>query len=151
MSYQSLLRTVKKRGKDAGIKKRVHPHGFRHMAVTQWILNGYNEQEIKHRAGWSKGSTRMFKVYANFTDQEINDRIYEKCGLKTEDKHQVTLKNCPRCNNVLRPTDKFCSQCSLVLDREALDEIQSHEKIMPKLIEVLAASEEGKELLAHFK
>ncbi|WP_321431294.1 hypothetical protein [uncultured Methanolobus sp.] len=27
MSYQSMLRTVKKIGKDAGIKKRIHPHG----------------------------------------------------------------------------------------------------------------------------
>jgi hypothetical protein len=56
----------------------------------------------------------MFKVYANFTDQEINDRIYEKYGLKNEDKRHVTLKKCPRCSNVLRLEDKFCSQCSLV-------------------------------------
>lgn len=44
-------------------------------------------------------------------------------GLKTEDKRHVTLTKCPRCSSVLCPSDKFCSQCSLVLDRQALDEI----------------------------
>jgi integrase len=147
LSYQSILRTVKNIGKFAGIKKRVHPHGFRHMAVTHWILDGYNEQEIKHRAGWSKGSTRMFKIYGNFTDQEINDRIYEKCGLKTEDKRHVTLKKCPRCSNVLRYTDKFCSQCSLVLDRQSLDEIKQYENRLPEILQLVMKSEEARKLL----
>lgn len=148
MSYQSLLRTVKHLGEVAGIKKRVHPHGFRHMAVTHWILDGYNEQEIKHRAGWSKGSTRMFKIYANFTDQEINDRIYEKCGLKTDDKRHVTLKKCPRCSNVLRSEDKFCSQCSLVLDRQSLDEIGKYEAKLPDILQLVMRSEEARKLLS---
>lgn len=147
MSYQSILRTVKNIGELAGIKKRVHPHGFRHMAVTHWILDGYNEQEIKHRAGWSKGSTRMFKIYGNFTDQEINDGIYEKCGLKTEDKRHVTLKKCPRCSNVLRPTDKFCSQCSLVLDRQAYDEIKTYEDKLPEILQMVMRSEKAREIM----
>ena len=88
------------------------------MAITNWILYGLNEQEIKHRVGWSRGSTQMFKIYANFTDHEINNSIFEKYGLKTEDKRHVTLNRCPRCNNVLKPDDKFCSQCALVLYQE---------------------------------
>jgi len=147
MSYQSFLRTVKKLGKAAGIKKRVHPHCFRHLAVTNWILDGYNEQEIKHRAGWSKGSTRMFKIYGNFTDQQINDRIYEKCGLKTENKRHVTLKKCPRCSNTLKPTDKFCSQCSLVLDHKAQDEIGKYESKLPEILQLVMKSEEARKLL----
>ena len=124
---------------------------FRHLAITSWIFDGLSEQEIKHRAGWSKGSTRMFNVYANFTDQEINDSIYEKYGLKTEDKRQVTLKKCPRCGNVLRQEDRFCSQCSLVLDHKAYDDMQKYEKVTPKIIEALASSESGRQLLAHLK
>jgi len=122
---------------------------FRHLAITSWIFDGLSEQEIKHRAGWSKGSTRMFNVYANFTDQEINDSIYEKYGLKTEDKRQVTLKKCPRCGNVLRQEDRFCSQCSLVLNHKACDDMQKYEKVTPKIIEILASSESGRQLMAH--
>lgn len=149
LSYKSFRITIKKIAERAGIKKRVNPHSFRHLAITHWILDGYNEQEIKHRAGWSKGSTQMFKIYANFTDQEINDRIFEKCGLKTEDKRHVTLKKCPRCSNVLRPADKFCSQCSLVLDRQALDEIKTYEDRLPEILQLVMRSEKARELMGN--
>jgi integrase len=118
LSYKTIRKMVKTTAEKAGIKKNVHPHLLRHTAITNWILDGLNEQEVKHRAGWSRGSTQMFKTYANFTDQEINNSIFEKYGLKTKDKRHVTLKKCPRCNNMLRPEDRFCSQCSLVLDQE---------------------------------
>ena len=151
MGYKAIRAALINTGKRAGIKKRLNPHMFRHLAITNWIFDGLSEQEIKHRASWSKGSTRMFNVYANFTDKEINDSIYEKYGLKTEDKRQVTLKKCPRCGNVLRQEDRFCSQCSLVLDHKAYDDMQKYEKVTPKIIEALASSESGRQLLAHLK
>jgi uncharacterized OB-fold protein len=119
--------------------------------MINWILYGLNEQEIKHRAGWSRGSAQMLRVYANYTDQEINDKIYEIYGLKTDNKRHITLKACPRCNNVLRPDDKFCSQCSLVLDHEALKQVQGHEKITPQLIEALVKSDFGRGVLGELQ
>jgi len=147
LSYKTARVMIKNVGLKAGIKKRVNPHSFRHLAITHWILDGYNEQEIKHRAGWSKGSTQMFKIYANFTDQEMNDRIFEKCGLKTEDKRHVTLKKCPRCSNVLKPEDKFCSQCSLVLDHSAQDEIKKYEDKIPEILQMIMQSEKAREMV----
>lgn len=58
--------------------------------------------------------------------------VRENYGLKQENVRHVTLKNCPRCNNILRPTDKFCSQCSLVLDQQSLDEIGKYEARISK-------------------
>lgn len=133
MSYKSWRMTLKNIGMKAGIQKRLNPHTFRHMAVTNWIFDGLSEQEIKHRAGWSKGSDRMFKTYANFTDDEINNSIYEKYGLK-EDRRQITLKKCPRCNNVLRDEDRFCPQCSLVLSNEAFQEVQEQKNDLIQMI-----------------
>ena len=117
-SYRTIRKMIKTTAEKVGIKKHVYPHLLWHTAITNWILDGLNEQEIKHRVGWSRGSTQMFKIYANFTDHEINNSIFEKYGLKTEDKRHVTLNRCPRCNNVLKPDDKFCSQCALVLYQE---------------------------------
>jgi integrase len=151
MSYKTIRKTIATIGEKAGIKKRVNPHSFRHLAITHWILDGYNEQEIKHRAGWSKGSNQMFKIYGNFTDQEINDGIYEKCGLKTEDKRHVTLQKCPRCSNVLKPNDKFCSQCSLVLDHQALDEIGKYEAKLPEILQLVLQSEKAREMLKNIQ
>jgi len=91
-------------------------------------LDGFNEQTINHRAGWSKGSKQMLSIYGNFSDQEMNDSVYEKYGLKTDDKRHVTLPNCPRCGNILRDSDRFCGQCSLVLDHEMNSKVEYRKK-----------------------
>lgn len=148
LSYKSARMMIKNIGQKAGIKKRVNPHSFRHLAITHWILDGLNEQEIKHRAGWSKGSTQMFKIYANFTDNEINDRIFERYGLKSEDNRHVTLKTCPRCNNVLRPKDRFCSQCSLVLDQQIAQEMEKASEQIPDALNLLLSDPDTQALIA---
>jgi hypothetical protein len=51
----------------------------------------------------------MFKIYANFTDKEINNSLFEKYGLENKDKIYISLKRCSLCNNVLKPDDIFCS------------------------------------------
>jgi integrase/recombinase XerD len=125
VSYITIRKMIRATAERAGIKKHIYPHLLRHTAITNWILDGLNEQEIKHRAGWSRGSNQMLKTYANFTDLEINNSIFEKYGLKTEDKRHVTLKRCPRCNNILKPGDKFCSQCALILDQATALKLES--------------------------
>lgn len=146
LGYKTVRVIIRNIAKRAGIKRRIHPHLFRHKAITEWILEGQNEQIINHRAGWTKSSSQMYRVYGNFTDKEINDKVYDFYGLKTEDKKQVTLKKCPRCSNVLRPSDKFCSQCSLVLDRQAMDEIKKYEDKLPEILQMVMKSETAREM-----
>jgi predicted amidophosphoribosyltransferase len=73
----------------------------------------------------------------------------EPDGLKTEGKRHVTLKKCPRCSNVLRPADKFCSQCSLVLDRQALDGIKAYEDRLPEILQLVMRSEKARKMLTN--
>jgi len=148
LSYKTIRVTIQNIAKEAGIKKRVNPHSFRHKAITSWILDGLTEQEVKHRAGWSKGSMQMFKIYANFTDDEINQKIFEHYGLKTEKKRHVTLERCPRCNNILKPDDRFCSQCSLVLDHSLAKEVAEVQKKIPEVFEVLQKDPEFQKIFS---
>lgn len=101
--------------KRTGTKKHIHPHLLRHYAVTNWIKDGLPEQIIKHRAGWGPDSREMGR-YGNWTEEELNDRVFEIYNLKTDKKRTVELKTCPRCNNILKPEDRFCARCALVLD-----------------------------------
>lgn len=142
LSYKSIRLTIQKIAGDAGIKKRVTPHSLRHRAITSWILDGLNEQEIKHRAGWSKGSQQMLKIYANFTDAEMNDKIFERYGLKKDDMRDITLTKCPRCNNILQPADRFCSQCSLVLDQKLAKEVEETSQKIPDALALLMSNPE---------
>jgi site-specific recombinase XerD len=149
LSYPNIRKMKQTTAKKVGIKKSIHPHLLRHTAITNWILDGLNEQEIKHRAGWSRGSTQMFKIYANFTEKEINNSIFEKYGLKTEDKRHIILKKCPRCNNVLKPGYKFCSQCALVLDQAtALKLEKDKEKLDFSFLEVSSVDSKVLERIA---
>ena len=148
LSYKTIRITIKNIARDAGIKKRVNPHSFRHKAITSWILDGLNDQQVKHRAGWSKGSMQMLRIYANFTDDEMNNNIFELYGLKTEDKRQVTLERCPRCNNILKPSDRFCSQCSLVLDQSMAEEIKMAGEKVPDALTLLMADPATQALIA---
>jgi len=62
------------------------------------------------------GSTQMLKIYANFSDKEINNSIFEKYGLKTELVGTLQERR-SLCNYVLKLGEKFNSQCALVLDQ----------------------------------
>lgn len=134
-AYVAAYNMVKRLQKTTGINKRLFPHLFRHKAITDRILDGLTEQQIKHWAGWTPESGQLTR-YGNWTDQEMTDSIYEHYGLKKEDTRQVTLKQCPRCHNVLKADDRFCSQCSLVLDSKAFEVIQEQKNNMLQLLSV---------------
>jgi integrase len=146
VSYNRILTLVKGIAKDAKISKNIHPHIFRHKAITNWILEGLSEQEIKHRAGWSKGSSQMFKIYGNFTDDEMNKSILGRYGLGAQEK-KILLEACPRCRVTLPPDAKFCPQCSLVLDQKALTDLKKYDDKMADLMERLLKSDEARKII----
>jgi integrase/recombinase XerD len=150
LSCGRLFTVTKEVAKDAGVTHRVHPHSFRHKAITTWVLDKLSEQEIKHRAGWSKGSNQMFKIYANFTDAEINQSILNHYGLSKDEK-KVTLETCPRCRVTLPPDAKFCPQCSLVLDYKALADLKKYDDKMAELMERLLKSDEARKIIEKIK
>ncbi len=150
LTYTRLFNIIKETAAEAGVTKRVHPHCFRHKAITTWVLDKLSEQEIKHRAGWSKGSTQMFKIYANFTDAEINQSILSHYGIGKEEK-KVTLETCPRCKVTLPPDAKFCPQCSLVLDYKTLADLKKYDDKMTELMERLLKSDEARKIIEQMK
>ncbi|WAM22435.1 MAG: site-specific integrase (plasmid) [Candidatus Methanoperedens sp.] len=116
MAYNTLRMTLARIAESAGLKKRVFFHLFRHQGVTDMILKGFNDQQIKFQAGWAPDSDRMLRIYGNFRDGDMVKSIYAKHGLRSEEDKPVTLKQCPRCHTVLVPEARMCHQCALVLD-----------------------------------
>ncbi len=141
MSYNTIRKALSDVAERSGVKKRIHPHLFRHTAITGWILEKFTEQEVKHRAGWSKSNRRMFDVYGNFTDQEINKSIYAHYGLAAAEK-VVKLERCPRCQTVLKPDMQFCPQCSLALSATAAKSIEDGSEVLSALFETISSDPE---------
>ena len=60
LHYYSLQKVLKQTAEDAGVPRdKVNPHNFRKTAISQWIRQGFSEQEIKHRATWVKDSRQF--------------------------------------------------------------------------------------------
>ncbi|MCX9074189.1 MAG: site-specific integrase [Candidatus Methanoperedens sp.] len=140
MTYPGLVMVLKRVLKRTGLTKKVHYHLFKHQKVTEMILKGYSDREIRFQAGWSPNSNHMFKIYGNFYDKDMVDSIYIRAGLSPQNKKIVTLSKCPRCHVVLVPEARVCHQCALILDasldkeRQVIEEDVA-EKALLKLME----------------
>lgn len=106
----------------AGIKKKVHPHAFRHGRLTDLAKRGFNEMELRIFAGWEKSSA-MPATYLHLSGADIEKKILQANGIIEDDtkEREEKLKpvDCPRCKTKNPVGAKFCMTCSLVLDPEA--------------------------------
>ena len=95
----------------------IHPHVFKHTAVTIWAKQGFSDREIKHRAGWSRDSN-MLKRYEHIEEEEINKQVLKKYGFDVADDEigEPELDRCPRCSVPLHGGENYCPQCMLRLE-----------------------------------
>jgi integrase len=149
MTYNTLRKLLEGIKERAGITKDVWFHLFKHQGVTDMMLKGFSDQQIKFQAGWTPDSDRMMKVYGNFSAPDMIKSIYAQHGLKTGDEKQVTLKQCPRCHVALVPEAKVCHQCALVLDSNVSKEMDAAERALED--KVLARLLESPEMIERFK
>lgn len=113
--------------KKAGIKKKVHPHAFRHGRLTDLAKRGFNEMELRIFAGWEKSSA-MPATYLHLSGADIEKKILQKNGIIEDDvkEREKELKpvECPRCKKNNPVGAKYCNICSMILDRKLAIEVQ---------------------------
>ncbi len=129
LTYYHLQRILKQIAEEASVSRdKVNPHNFRKTAITQWIRQGFSEQEIKHRATWVKDS-RQFETYSQVTDEEMNQQILDKYGLADEaaDSNTPNIDDCPQCQATLHGDPRFCPGCGLALNQKAAHDLDQAE------------------------
>jgi len=125
LHYYQLQKVLKQIAEDADVSRnKVNPHNFRKTAISQWIRQGFSEQEIKHRACWVKDS-RQFDTYSQVTDEEMNAQILDKYGLAEEEteRNKPDIDDCPQCQTTLRGDPRFCPGCGLALSQKAAHDL----------------------------
>jgi integrase len=130
LTYYTLQKILKQIAEDAGVpREKVNPHNFRKTAISQWIRQGFSEQEIKHRATWVKDS-RQFETYSQVTDEEMNQQILAEYGLAEEaaEQNKPELDDCPQCQSTLRGSPRFCPGCGLALSQKAAHDLEQAEQ-----------------------
>jgi len=109
---------IKRLGKRAKIKKRIHPHLLRHSRATH-LANYLTEAQMKELFGWVQ-SSGMASIYVHLSGRDVDNALLKIHGLVEEEKkkEEDVLKpmKCPRCEEVNPATAKFCNRCSFTLD-----------------------------------
>ncbi len=141
---------IKKYAEKADIKKRVHPHLFRHSRLTH-LSNVLNEMELRIYAGWTRKST-MPAIYLHLGGGDVDKKLLEHRGLlKEEEKLEAEEKplqpvKCVRCGTVNPADAKFCFKCSMSLTLKAAMELEGKREHTDDLMDRFLDDPETREL-----
>lgn len=129
MTYDAVRMTIHKAVVRSGIKKRVHPHLFRHSYATRYS-EVLSESVLKAQLGWT-GSSRMAQKYVHLSGQQQKNAILKANGFDPEIKtiKHAELRVCQRCGEKNPSTASYCFKCWFPLTVQAsikLKENQEH-------------------------
>ncbi|KXS43907.1 MAG: phage integrase [Methanolobus sp. T82-4] len=134
-TVQNMLKTA---AEDAGIKKNVHPHAFRHGKLTDLVKRGFKETELRIIAGWEADS-KMPATYIHLSGEDVEKKMLASYGIIEDESKIEKLElrpiECPRCKTKNSYDAKYCSSCSMILDMETAIK---HEKEMQTMDEKMA-------------
>ena len=129
LSCNTLYFWLKGAAKGAGIKKRIHPHLFRHTAATERARLGWNEGQMRAFFGWAKGSD-MPSWYVHLAGKDYEDVEIERRGLKGRKQAGPALKPlvCRVCKASNPMGTVFCVQCRNPVSPDAEAEVARQKK-----------------------
>ncbi len=118
----------------AGIQKRVYPHGIRHARLTDLSKQGFSEMELRIIAGW-EASSLMPAVYVHLSGADVENKVLAKAGIIKEDEKAgqdaLEARQCPRCRGLCAYDTKYCPHCSLIIDSKvAMEVMQAEEQVV---------------------
>lgn len=124
LQYGAIRMHLKRIAEKAGIKKRIHPHLFRHSRSTH-LAKHLTEAQMKQYLGWVQGSN-MAAIYVHLSGRDVDNALLKMHGIFTEETNNVQMspKQCTRCTTMNAPTTKFCSKCGIALDIKTALEIE---------------------------
>jgi integrase/ribosomal protein L40E len=155
LEEKGIYLVVKKLTKKAGIKKKVHPHLFRHTRSTH-LAKDFTDSELKIMQGWTAGS-RMTEIYIHLSGADIDRKRLEKAGLLTREearKEDDSLKArvCPRCKENNPSTARFCPKCGMALDIETAVKIDTGDAEMElEFLDLMQREPRVLEILKNYK
>jgi integrase/recombinase XerD len=123
LTYADVYSIIRHTAKRAGIKKRIHPHLFRHTRATI-LASKVTEAPLEAQMGWVHGS-RQTRTYVHLSLRDQDNAILKAYGIKVPENETIQEdkpKECPRCHT-LNPSDaQYCRNCWMPFDvKIALD------------------------------
>lgn len=135
----------------ANLDKHIYKHLFRPSGSVDKIRMGIDSVEVKKHGGWSPTSTTFEKDYLRLADEDVENSILEKFGLKQDRDKSVKLTICPVCRQSNSQLSERCANCGNVLilsydmpEDELLVKIRESEEVREAIIQVIINYKKGR-------
>jgi len=130
LPYSVFRMRLKRLCEKTGIKKRIHPHLFRHTRLTE-LAKEIPEQILKQIAGWVPDS-KMAQTYLHLSLRDVEESLLAKVyGIKTgENEKKEKFVVCPKCGELNAPNLTICWRCKTDLkESKFVEKALSEEEI----------------------
>jgi hypothetical protein len=137
----------------AGITKHLKLKLFRKSRVSNMMKEGCNDGAIREQI-WGNQGTSMFKVYAKYSPEDIENAMLDMAGIehdKKEDGEQIKASvakshKCHVCGKSNGPDAKWCPECGTPITPEAKAETDKLEaKTYAYILQRLEALEKAQQ------
>jgi len=129
LTYADVYSIIRQATKRAGIKKRIHPHLFRHTRATI-LASRVTEAPLEAQMGWVHGS-KQTRTYVHLSLRDQDNAILKAYGIKVPENETIQEdkpKECPRCHT-LNPSDaQYCRNCWMPFDVKIALDMEEKEK-----------------------
>jgi site-specific recombinase XerD len=138
VKYPNIRLLITELAKKAGIKKRVHPHLFRHSRATN-LAKHFTDAQMNQYFGWVQGSG-MPSTYIHLSGKDLDGTLLKMHGFKKEDEDKEDIYSpitCFRCEKINPPAGKFCLRCGAPLDQESAIKLETERRKMDNVMSSL--------------
>ena len=129
ITYASVALVIQKAVKNAGLKKTVYPHLFRHSRASYLASKGLNEAQLCSIFGWVLGSKQV-RTYIHLSQQQVQDAYKQIYGIKKVEETQNDLIKCQLCNEINPATNITCQNCYNPLTIQGALQIKQEKQII---------------------
>ncbi|MGC8547252.1 MAG: tyrosine-type recombinase/integrase, partial [Thermoplasmata archaeon] len=129
LTYADVYSIIRKAVKRAGLKKRVHPHLFRHTRATL-LASKVTEAPLEAQMGWIHGS-RQTRTYVHLSLRDQDNAILKAYGIKVNEDQSIKEdrpKECPRCHTLNPSNARYCRNCWLPFDIKVALELEDKQE-----------------------
>ncbi|MFA4825423.1 MAG: site-specific integrase [Methanoregula sp.] len=113
LSHYHMLRQIRIIGRNAGIKRKITLHIFRHTRITHLVKKGIKEDVIKLMM-WGNLKTDMFQTYAHLSPKDIDEIVIKMQGVDIKPlpkERPLAPRLCKHCGEINSPTFNYCGKC----------------------------------------
>jgi integrase/recombinase XerD len=111
LTYEPVLRMLKKLRTRACVTRKVNPHVFRHARAALFAQH-LTDAQLKQHFGW-RADSRMASIYVHLSGKDLDPSLAKLAGLEQEEQPNAVRKVrvCERCKTVNSPEAPRCVQC----------------------------------------